>query len=272
MNNLLKRLTSNKSMVITLLAAFVLILLFRITSGPSKTQNQTKPTNNETTEITPSQEIKEKRYILINDSLTYGKQVFVIKMTGNEVILEVKSNDPNLNATYKGTYTSLNGHNSALLVNSMTETQQDPINIVFKQVDEQIQIVSKPDDFDLVSDEFTQPEPDLIDTKWYWIETQMNDGTLIKPNNKRDFSVSFAYGFKISTNTDCNNGNGAYYATQGLLNIPTLATTKIGCKESLESEFNRDLSEVSSYMIKGNKLILMLPYDSGSMVFEKAQD
>lgn len=104
---------------------------------------------------------------------------------------------------------------------------------------------------------------------WVWEETVMNNDETTTPNNPGDFTITFTDEGVYGT-TDCNNFNGSYELDmdEASISFGPLAMTKKACMESQEMDFVADFTEVSGYFVTDEgKLALLLPYDSGSMVF-----
>jgi heat shock protein HslJ len=115
-------------------------------------------------------------------------------------------------------------------------------------------------------------EPTLLtESSWEWRQTIMNNDTVITPIRPGAFILTFGADGSLSTTTDCNSGSGSYQATDdGGLTISTLAVTSMACihDDIQESIYIRDLSMANQYLIDSqDNLILMLPVDSGSMIF-----
>ncbi len=105
--------------------------------------------------------------------------------------------------------------------------------------------------------------------KWTWTKTLMNDGKVITPKKSDVFRVTFTSDGKVSVATDCNSMGGSYTTKDTSLTFGPMISTRMYCEGSQEDEFAKMLSEVGSYMFtKKGELVLMLKYDSGSMIFK----
>jgi len=112
-------------------------------------------------------------------------------------------------------------------------------------------------------------DPSLTANQWQWQTTEYSDDTVIIPENSGDFIASFSDEGQFSSSTDCNQTFGSYSIGEdnALIFVP-LASTLMFCENSQETEYGNMLSEISSYMIADNgNLVLMIKYDSGSMIF-----
>lgn len=111
-------------------------------------------------------------------------------------------------------------------------------------------------------------ESALTSNAWLWKETQMNDDTLIAPKQVDAFTLTFGADGRVSGTTDCNGFGGSYEVTDGVLTMGEFMMTLMYCDGSQEMEFQKMLSEPVTFMFTdAGELILMLPYDSGSVIF-----
>ena len=114
-----------------------------------------------------------------------------------------------------------------------------------------------------------QEHPELLANMWQWQTTQYNNDTEIMPLDTDAFVASFNDEGQFSSSTDCNQTFGSYeVGSNNSLSFGPLASTLMFCENSQEMEYGNMLSEITSYMIAENgNLVLMLKYDSGSMIF-----
>lgn len=113
----------------------------------------------------------------------------------------------------------------------------------------------------------------LTESTWEWVETTMNDGTTITPNSSAAFTVDFSPLGRINGTTDCNSFRGQYELTGTALDVGPLATTKMLCPDAQESEFLNMITEANSiYFTANGQLVLLLPFDSGSVIFRPLND
>lgn len=123
-----------------------------------------------------------------------------------------------------------------------------------------------------VVSEIPQDDEEILKSRtWVWINTQMNDDSETAPTTPGAFTATFAEEGVLSAETDCNNGTGSYeLGERNSLIIGPIASTRKACiNDTNEFAYFEQLSEVGSYMIdEDERLILMLQYDSGSMIFE----
>jgi heat shock protein HslJ len=106
---------------------------------------------------------------------------------------------------------------------------------------------------------------------YVWQGTLMNDDTSITPKQSGKFTISFGTDGKATGKTDCNSYFTSYnVGTDGAIKFQNIGATKMYCEGAQESVFLRDLGLSSNYMVtETGELVLMLPYDSGVMIFAK---
>ena len=116
------------------------------------------------------------------------------------------------------------------------------------------------------------PTLSLVGTLWEWENTETSDGTVITATDPSRYTVEFLAGGQMAIRADCNRGSGTYTTNGPELTITPGAFTRIGCPPDTQDQvFLRDLGRVSGYLFIQGKLILQLPFDSGSMTFREAQ-
>ncbi len=123
-----------------------------------------------------------------------------------------------------------------------------------------------------------EPTPDTSDRgldahTWVWQETQMNNDEVITPNQADAFTLTFdtAAG-RLSATTDCNSFSGNYVVNEdGSIAFGSFMMTRMYCEGSQENEFRNMVTESTHFMFTdAGDLVLLLKYDSGSVLFEKA--
>jgi len=96
----------------------------------------------------------------------------------------------------------------------------------------------------------------------------MNDGTITTPLTPTNYTLDFKVAGTANLKADCNTGSGPYTLDGNRITLGPFAMTMMACPEgSMDSQFMKGLGEVASYLIQGDKLVLELKLDSGSMVF-----
>lgn len=111
----------------------------------------------------------------------------------------------------------------------------------------------------------------LSESVWVWDKTLMNDDTTIIPQKSGAFSISFTKDGNVSGTTDCNGFSGTYTLSgEGVITFGPIASTKMFCEGSQEQVFLNYLStEQRVFFDEAGNLVLLLPYDSGSIIFKK---
>ena len=106
--------------------------------------------------------------------------------------------------------------------------------------------------------------------EWKWVKTQMNDGSLTTPVKNDAFTITFNQDGTFTGTTDCNNFFGNYEISGNQLSLLQIGATKMACQDSQETVFFTQLNEIDSFMIDNltNELVLLIKYDSGSMIFQ----
>jgi heat shock protein HslJ len=113
---------------------------------------------------------------------------------------------------------------------------------------------------------------EIIDTKWVWEKTEMNDGTITVPRKAEAFTITFQEDGNLSGTTDCNGFFGLYSADRGALTIGPLGMTKMYCEGSQEAEFVRGVGDSTQFIFPApDTLVLLIKYDSGSVFFSRVK-
>lgn len=107
---------------------------------------------------------------------------------------------------------------------------------------------------------------------WAWQNTQLMNDTLVTAKDPNKFVLTFNKDNTFGTSTDCNRGFGKYSLDKSQLKFLEVRSTLMGCPESQEGIYFKDLQEVESYMIEGDKLILQLKLDVGYMTFKEVKE
>ncbi len=110
----------------------------------------------------------------------------------------------------------------------------------------------------------------ITNRKWVWVNTLMNNDTVTSPKKMDAFSITFNEDGSVTGTTDCNNFFGQYLVDGNKLSFGQFGSTMMACEGSQETEFLKNLGEIESYFINNtdNTLVLLIKYDSGSMIFK----
>ena len=109
----------------------------------------------------------------------------------------------------------------------------------------------------------------LSGTKWKWVRTvtPVNTIEVSKPEN---YTLSFGADGRVAVKSDCNTGSGSYKAEGSSLTFSGIALTRRACLQgSQDSAFNRGLAGARVYRRDGDKMIVDMLADSGTMHFER---
>lgn len=108
----------------------------------------------------------------------------------------------------------------------------------------------------------------LTATSWQWEQAQMNNDDLITPNTIDAFTLTFTDEGLVSGTTDCNTLAGSFALNDTRIQMNNLAVTRMFCENSQEAEFlNMVQTSQYIYFTEDNRFVLLLPYDSGSVIF-----
>ena len=113
-----------------------------------------------------------------------------------------------------------------------------------------------------------------LEGKWMWEKTTMNDGATTLPKKIEAFTITFdPTENKITGTTDCNNFFGSYESIAEKISFGPMGMTRKFCPDSQEMEFSKMIAESTSYMFtEDNKLVLLIKFDSGSVIFKRVQE
>ncbi len=104
--------------------------------------------------------------------------------------------------------------------------------------------------------------------QWNWESTQYSDDKIVKPLKEGKFTLTLRSDNTFSATTDCNGVGGGYTVKDNQITFDKMMSTMMYCDGSQESEFTKMLAETQSYMFTSKgELVLMLKYDSGSVIF-----
>lgn len=111
----------------------------------------------------------------------------------------------------------------------------------------------------LVTDSQNQAKGEIMldSTKW-WLTRIHTTDSFTQVSGKKAFVHFNIAGEKISGNGSCNSFGGKVTVEGNKLSFGNIFSTKMLCNEvqSIEDEFFRQLQRVTTYEIKGKKLIL----------------
>lgn len=112
----------------------------------------------------------------------------------------------------------------------------------------------------------------LTSSVWVWEKTQMNDDSVRLPSTAGAFTITFLSDGTLTGTTDCNGFFGQYSIKEATVTFGPFGSTMMYCDGSSEQVFMRDIESSNRvFFTEAGNLVLLLPYDSGSIIFEKKQ-
>lgn len=111
---------------------------------------------------------------------------------------------------------------------------------------------------------------DLGGTSWQLVKFQSSDGTILIPDDKSKYTITFGTDGRVSARIDCNRGSGRWKSSgPNQLEFGPLMLTRAMCPPgSLHDRIAKDWSAVRSYVIKDDHLFLSLMADGGIYEYE----
>ncbi len=104
--------------------------------------------------------------------------------------------------------------------------------------------------------------------EWKWVKTSYDGDREIFPTKKDSFLATFTDEGKVSFQTDCNTMNAEYTTIADTMSFGPIASTKMFCEGSQETDFGGMLNDVERYAFTSRgELILSLKKNGGSMLF-----
>lgn len=121
---------------------------------------------------------------------------------------------------------------------------------------------------EVVGFETKEPPQPITKTEWVWQYTSIQDGTKTEaPTGK--FVLTFGDNNTVTSTTDCNTLNSSYTQTANEIKFSPFASTRMFCKQSLESTYTEQLLLATSYYITDNEMRFNLNKDEGVMIFKR---
>lgn len=108
-----------------------------------------------------------------------------------------------------------------------------------------------------------------LDVKpWEWVSATYADGTTVAPKNADDFIMTFSSSGGVSFETDCNSMSSSYEAYVGGLTFGPIASTKMFCEGSQETEFAKLISETKTYHFTTKGELILETSEGATAVFK----
>lgn len=116
--------------------------------------------------------------------------------------------------------------------------------------------------------EADQSKMTLSMKEWKWIKTTYTDDKEIFPKKKEAFVITFTDEGGVSFTTDCNSMSAEYTTITDTLSFGPIASTKMFCEGSQETEFQSMLKDVEKHSFTSRgELALLLKKNGGTMLF-----
>jgi heat shock protein HslJ len=117
-----------------------------------------------------------------------------------------------------------------------------------------------------------QPAPGgeaaLVGPVWRLERILYNDGKEIRPAAGNRYTMQFLANRRLEGQADLNRLTGTYTVSGTTLAIGPLASTRIADPPgSIAGEFTKALGQASSFRVNGDRLLVELKFDSGTMTF-----
>ena len=114
--------------------------------------------------------------------------------------------------------------------------------------------------------------PPLSGTTWQLVQFTGGDDTVLRPDDKSKYTLTFGADGLLNARIDCNRGSATWKSSEpGRLEVGPMAITRAFCAPpSLHDQFVRQLPYVRSYILRDGHLFLSLMADGGIYEFEPA--
>ncbi len=111
---------------------------------------------------------------------------------------------------------------------------------------------------------------EITNTSWTWRTTVIGGDTTIEPSSPDTFTVTFHADGKVSGTTDCNSFSGTYAREGDVVTIGQLASTKMFCPDSQESQFTDALTEGPlTVSFEGEEVLVLRFSESTALFFDR---
>jgi heat shock protein HslJ len=113
--------------------------------------------------------------------------------------------------------------------------------------------------------------PALTGVSWEWQRFLGGNDSMVTPDHPDHFTLQFQDepDDRVLVRADCNYGSGSFEVAESAIRFDRIGLSRAYCgDESLDHEFLRLLSEVTSYTFLEGRLVLALPVDAGVLILE----
>ena len=111
---------------------------------------------------------------------------------------------------------------------------------------------------------------------WQLFELLAADNSFVRPSGPAKYTMTLTADGRAAFKLDCNKGSGGWKASapkagRGDFTFTPIAMTRAMCPEgSLDTRIAKELEDVRSYSIDGDRLTLVLAADAGSQIWTHA--
>ena len=110
----------------------------------------------------------------------------------------------------------------------------------------------------------------LTTSAWRLEQIVYNDDTIYRPEPGGAYRIQFTIDGRITGRLSANNLMGNYLVAKDRIRIIALATTRAQPPEgNIEAEVLRAFGQVDLFRVRGEELLMMLKFDSGTMIFKR---
>lgn len=110
--------------------------------------------------------------------------------------------------------------------------------------------------------------PALAGVQWAWQTFQGGDGTMVRPEDPRQYTVTFVPDGTLAIQAGGHDATGTYTVDHSTLDLRIDGvSTPVSPPGAQTDRFLRDLDQVASHVFRDGKLYLALPMDAGILAF-----
>ena len=109
-------------------------------------------------------------------------------------------------------------------------------------------------------------------TSWQLVRFQGGDDTVLTPDDRSKYTITFDRDGMVAVRLDCNRGRGPWRSSgPSQLELGALAITRAFCgPASLHDQILKQWGNIRSYVVKAGHLFLALMADGGIYEFQPA--
>lgn len=257
----MKKLTSNKTILVTVILSLLLLSYFYIFGN--KQQTLQKP-------HVADQIAKTTTYTAFQDAQTADPIYITLTLNGSEATLKLLPINTDIPVSEIGTYESQDSTLTVKLNKKDGRLLSKPRMLRLERTGDNL-VVSNTQEagFGPLKLYLYKTNVSLANTSWYWQSSEYANKTQTKPKNMNQFKLSFKSDDTFSSTTDCNNVSGKYYIAGSEIKFSSMISTLMMCDKSVENDYIKDLRETYTFRITNDDLFLTLQLNSGTMKFKK---